>query len=88
VRGCSREKLQATHGSGSTMSHISRALAHATVLLILPLDVSIAPRSAFDPASCMRMVDLEPLLRKSHSRQHQLVHCTRLSRATSGNIIR
>jgi hypothetical protein len=22
VRGCSREKLQATHGSGSTMSHI------------------------------------------------------------------
>lgn len=50
MRGCSREKLQATHGSGSTMSHISRALSHATMLLALPLDVSIAPRSACVPA--------------------------------------
>ena len=32
------------------MSHISRALSHATMLLALPLDVSIAPRSACVPA--------------------------------------
>lgn len=35
---------------------------HAMRLLTLPLDVSIAPRSAVDPASCTWKADPEPLL--------------------------
>lgn len=57
---------------------------HATRLPTLPLDVSIAPRSALDPASCVRGWPIQSLFCVKAIRTiTQVVHCIRLSRATS-----
>jgi hypothetical protein len=74
VRGCSPEKLQATHGSGSTMSHISRALTHATTLLILPLTYQLRR-------------DLQPTLRLVRGRPILSLFCADSTRANTNSYI-